>query len=68
LQLREIDAVRNCPDVYLLVGREAARIPHRPDRIVTLGPAESKAILAGVWPPDGVDTREGNREHLPPNR
>ena len=51
-----------------LVGRKAARIPHHSDPVVSLAVPESKAILAGVWPPDGLDTREGNRQHLPPNR
>jgi hypothetical protein len=53
----------------LLVDREAARILHRPDPVVTLAvPREFKAILAGVRPPDGVNAREGNRQHRPPNR
>jgi hypothetical protein len=52
----------------LLVGREAARISHRPDPVVTLAVPgiegdSSRSLAAGRR-----DTREGNREHLPPNR
>ena len=49
-------------------GPQSGRIPHHSDPVVSLAVPESKAILAGVWPPDGVDTREGNRSAIVTDR